>query len=80
MFGPATPDNTVKGDRDIMSRYDYQDPGTDSAYCDGLQADEFSELSPADELPDGHCIYCGRESVSGDYCSAACRIDAVEDK
>lgn len=31
-----------------MSRYDYQDPGTDPAYCDGLQADEL-DVTPVEE-------------------------------
>ncbi len=51
-----------------MSRYNYPDPGTDPAYCDGLAPDE--------PLDDPTCIYCGAVIDYLDnnepYCSALC--------
>ncbi len=32
-----------------MSRYDYRDPGTDPAYCDGLQAEDDIDVPDFDE-------------------------------
>lgn len=57
-----------------MSTYDYRDPGTDPAYCEGLAAE--------DEQPI-YCEYCSTE-VDADvcdmahapFCSAVCAINA----
>lgn len=32
-----------------MSRYDYRDPGTDPAYCDGLRADDDTDVPDFDQ-------------------------------
>lgn len=61
-----------------MSRYDYRDPATDPAYCDGLAPDE-----PVDE-PDGPtCTYCSAPIPWLDnnepYCSALCACYAARD-
>lgn len=61
--------------RDMMSRYDYLDPGTDPAYCEGLEPDE------------PPCIYCGGPCSTLDdyepYCSSLCslyaQLDSLED-
>ena len=42
-----------------MSRFDYRDPGTDPAYCDGLQADEpetDAPMNPALGQPLSHLV------------------------
>lgn len=56
-----------------MSRFDYADPGTDPAYCDGLSA----EPEPVFE-----CVWCNSQVMEGDddthypYCSDHCAINA----
>lgn len=59
-----------------MSRYDYRDPGTDPAYCDGLAPD-------LDEPEGPRCIYCGELIPWLDnnepYCSALCACYAMRD-
>ena len=64
-----------------MSRYDYPDPGTDPAYCDGLSPDDDAPIDPT-------CIYCGATIDYLDnhepYCSALCAcyadLDNREDR
>ena len=66
-----------------MSRYDYRDPATDRAYCDGLAPDE-----PIAEYEGPACIYCGEPIAELDnnepYCSALCAcyadLDNREDR
>ena len=64
-----------------MGRYDYPDPGTDPAYCDGLSIDW------RDEIDEHVCVYCGGplparvrdawEDPTGNiYCSHECVINA----
>lgn len=55
-----------------MSKFDYRDPGTDPAYCDGL----------SDEPPDFDCLVCGNIEVDNThfpYCSVSCERQAVEE-
>lgn len=50
-----------------MSRYDYRDPGTDPAYCNGLS------IEPLE------CILCGNledDDTHAPYCSASCARQA----
>ena len=60
-----------------MSRYDYADPATDPAYCDGLARDNDGSL------PDESCLWCGHvlpdDGPSTLYCSLRCAIAAVDD-
>ena len=60
----------------MTSRYDYPDPGTDAAYCDGLTL----------PVPDW-CLYCNQpyeELTHYPYCGADCalqaEIDSEEDR
>ncbi len=58
----------------MPSRYDYPDPGTDPAYCDGLAPDD-------DTLE--ICLWCGEwHNVNPNawpYCSTLCAARAAVD-
>ena len=54
-----------------MSRYDYQDPGTDPVYCDGCS-----------EMPPDDCLWCNQPFEAPEdypYCSALCAAQAADE-
>ena len=58
-----------------MSRYDYQDPGTDPRYCDGI-SDDGAE-------PDGPvCRFCGLPLPTDPtdyYCDTLCEQRSIQE-
>ena len=64
-----------------MSSYDYPDPGTDPAYCNGLAAKGKDSLDDCGRV-DRYCLWCGFmlwASSNSDYCSLECVIRAELD-
>lgn len=58
----------------MTSKFEYPDPGTDPAYCDGLTA--FDDDAP--EPP--RCLWCGEPIDDAyAYCSALCACYAERD-
>ncbi len=62
----------------MPSRYDYPDPGTDPAYCDGLAPDEpIADDADATMHSQPHCVECGCD-LHDNVCPEGCAQPLAE--
>ena len=68
--------------RQAMSKYDYRDPGTDPAYCDGLATENDERLTDESTADMDVCAWCNEPYTNREYypyCSSQCGLYAERD-